>query len=145
MLKYFDKSQYALHDAHAKEVARQFQIKLEYDCIENPDECSVDLFVEVKGRKFGCEVEVKTGWHGSEFNYPTLHIPFRKTKFTKGCVTFFVLNNAPSHAAVAGRNYVVKSTVVKGPNKMVPMGDYFYEIALHEVEVVNLLARTIYF
>ena len=60
-------------------------------------------------------------------------------------VTFFVLNNARSYAAVLGRNYVVKSPIVKGPNKMVPMGDYFYEIALHEVEVVNLLARTIYF
>ena len=140
MLKYFDKSQYALHDAHAKEVARQFWIRLGYDCIENPDECSVDLLVEVKGRKFGCEVEVKTGWHGSEFNYPTLHIPFRKKKFTKGRVTFFVLNNARSYAAVVGRNYVVKSPIVKVPNKMVPMGDYFYEIALEDVEFVNLIA-----
>ena len=56
MLKYFDKSQYALYDAHAKEVARQFWIKLGYNCAENPDEYGVDLLVEGKGRKFGCEV-----------------------------------------------------------------------------------------
>ena len=29
-------------------------------------------------------------------------------------------------------------------NKMVPMGDYFYELALENVEFVNLLAKTIY-
>ena len=100
--------------------------------------------VEGKGREFGCEVETKTCWHGPEFNYPTLHIPFRKKKFTKGRVTFFVLNNARSHAAVVGRNDVVKSPIVKVPNKMAPMGDYFYEIALEDVQFVNLLARTIY-
>ena len=27
-------------------------------------------------------------------------------------------------------------------HEIVPMGDYFYEIALHDVEVVNLLAST---
>jgi len=140
MLKYFDKTQYALHDAHAKEVARQFWIKLGYDCIENPDEYGVDLLVEGKGRKFGCEVEVKTGWHGPEFSYPTLHIPFRKKKFTKGRVTFFVLNNARSHAAVVGRNDVVKSPIVKVPNKMVPTGDLFYDVAVKDAKIINLLA-----
>jgi hypothetical protein len=141
MLKYFDKSQYALHDAHAKEVARQFWIKLGYDCIENPDEYGVDLLVEGKGRKFGCEVEVKTGWHGSKFNYPTLHIPFRKKKFTKERVTFFVLNNARSHAAVVSRNDVVKSPIVKVPNKMVPSGDLFYDVNLTNAQIINLLAE----
>ena len=141
MLKYFDKSQYALHDAHAKEVARQFWIKLGYDCIENPDEYGVDLLVEGKGRKFGCEVEVKTGWHGSKFTYPTLHIPFRKKKFTKERVTFFGLNNARSHAAVVSRNDVVKSPIVKVPNKMVPSGDLFYDVNLTNAQIINLLAE----
>ena len=140
MLKYFDKSQYALHDAHAKEVARQFWIKLGYDCIENPDEFGVDLLVDGKGREFGCEVETKTGCHGPEFNYPTLRIPFHRKKFTKDRVTFFVLNNARSHAAVVARNDVVKSHIVKVPNKMVPMGDYSYEIDPKDIEFVNLLA-----
>ena len=45
----------------------------------------------------------------------------RKKKFTKGRVTFFVLINARSYAGVVGRNYVVKSPIVKVPNKMVPM------------------------
>ena len=96
MLKYFDKSEYALHDAHAKEVARQFWIKLGYGCIKNPDEYGVDLLMEGTGRKFGCEVETKTGWHGPEFEFPTLHIPFHKKRFTKGRITFFVLNSGAS-------------------------------------------------
>ena len=96
MLKYFDKSEYALHDAHAKEVARQFWIKLGYGCIKNPDEYGVDLLMEGTGRKFGCEVETKTGRHGPEFEFPTLHIPFHKKRFTKGRITFFVLNSGAS-------------------------------------------------
>ena len=140
MLKYFDRDQFARHDAHTKEVARQFWINLGYDCIENPDEYGVDLLVEGKGRKFGCEVEVKTGWHGPEFNYPTLHIPFRKKKFTKEKVTFFVLNNARSHAAVVGRNDVVSSPVVTIPNKFVPAGDLFYDVNVQDAKMINLLA-----
>ena len=140
MLKYFDRDQFARHDAHAKEVARQFWINLGYDCIENPDEYGVDLLVEGKGRKFGCEVEVKTRWHGPEFNYPTLHIPFRKKKFTKEKVTFFVLNNARSHAAVVGRNDVVSSPVVTIPNKFVPAGDLFYDVNVQDAKMINLLA-----
>ena len=142
MLQLFDKSQHTLHDAHTKEVARQFWIKLGYNCIENPDKYGVDLLVTGKGRKFDCEVEVKTGWHGPELEFPTLRIPFRKKKFTKGRVTFFVLNNARSHAAVVSRQKLLKSPVVQVKNKMVPMGDYFYEIALEDVEFVNLIART---
>ena len=140
MLKYFDRDQFARHDAHAKEVARQFWINLGYDCIENPDEYGVDLLVEGKGRKFGCEVEVKTGWHGPEFNYPTLHIPFRKKKFTKEKVTFFVLNNARSHAAVVSRNDVVTSPIVTVPNKFVPAGDLFYDVNVQDAKIINLLA-----
>ena len=57
MLKYFDKLQYALHDAHAKEVARQFWIKLGYGYIESPDEYGVDISVKGKRRKFSCELK----------------------------------------------------------------------------------------
>ena len=121
---------------------RKFWVELGYHCIENPDEFGVDLLVDGKGREFGCEVETKTGCHGPEFNYPTLRIPFRKKKFTKGRVTFFVLNSGRTHTAVVSRQRLLKSPVVQVKNKIVPTGDYFYEIALEEVEFVNLLART---
>ena len=142
MLKYFDRDQFARHDAYAKEVARQFWINLGYDYIENRDEYGVDLLVEDKGRKFGSEVEVKTRWHGPEFDFPNLHIPFRKKKFTKEKVIVSVLNNARSHAAVVGRNDVVTSPVVTVPNKFVPAGDLFYDVNVQDAKIINLLAVT---
>jgi len=140
VLKQFVEEQHAIHDAEAKEAVRQFWIKLGYGCIENPDDFGVDLLVEGKGRKFGCEVETKTGWHGPQFEFPTLRIPFRKQKFTDDRVTFFVLNSGRTHAAVVSRQKLLKSPVVQVKNKMVPMGDYFYEINLQDVEFINLLA-----
>ena len=46
---------------------------------------------------------------------------------------------------MVSRRKLLKSPVVQVKNKMVPMGDYFYEIALEDVEFVNLLAKTIYY
>ena len=40
---------------------------------------------------------------------------------------------------MVGRNDIVKSPIVKIPNKMVPMGNYFYEITLENFEFVNLI------
>jgi hypothetical protein len=141
MLKQFVEEQHALHDAEAKAIAQHFWIKLGYTCVENPDQYGVDLLVEGKGRKFGCEVETKTGWHGPKFEFPNLRIPFRKKKFTEDRVTFFVLNSGRTHAAVVSRQKLLKSPVVQIKNKMVPMGDYFYEIDLEDVEFINLLAE----
>ena len=144
MLKQFVEEQHAIHDAEAKEAVRKFWVELGYHCIENPDEFGVDLLVDGKGREFGCEVETKTGCHGPEFNYPSLRIPFRKKKFTKDRVTFFVLISGRTQAAVVSRKKLLKSPAVQVKNKMVPMGDYFYEIDPKDVEFVNLLARTNY-
>ena len=117
MLKYFDRDQFARHDAHAKEVARQFWINLGYDCIENRDEYGVDLLVEDKVRKFGSEVEVKTRWHGPEFNFPTLHIPFRKKKFTKQGNPSI---SAPSYLAGATQPTLSEQATKSGSGKTTP-------------------------
>ena len=119
MLKQFGEEQHAIHDAEAKEAVRKVWVELGYDCIENPDEFGVDLLVDDKGREFGCEVETKTGCHGPEFNYPSLRIPFRKKKFTKDRVTFFILNSGRTHAAVVSRQKLLKSPAVQVKNKMV--------------------------
>ena len=100
--------------------------------------------VEGKGREFGCEVETKTGWHGPEFGFRTLRIPFRKQKFTDDRITFFILNSGGTHAAVVSRQKLLKRPVVKVKIKWPNGGDYFYEKALEDVEFVNLLSRTIY-
>lgn len=141
MLKQFVEEQHAMHDAEAKAIAQQFWIKLGYACVENPDQYGVDLLVEGKGRKFGCEVETKTRWHAPKFEFPNLRLPFRKQTFKDDRVTFFVLNSERTHATVVSRQKLLKSPVVQVKNKMVPMGDYFYEIDLEDVEFINLLAE----
>ena len=37
--------------------------------------------VKGMGKEFGCEVEVKLGWHAPAFTFLTLHIAMRKKKF----------------------------------------------------------------
>ena len=93
-----------------------------------------------KGRKSRFDSETKKGWHGPEFNYTTLPIPFRKKKFTEDHVTFFVLNQGRTDAAVVNGKHLLKSPEVKVKNKMVPLGDYFFEITLSDVQFINLLA-----
>ena len=94
--KQFVEEQHALHDAEAKEAVRQFWVKLGYVCIENPNNFRVYLLVEGKSQKFGYEVETKAGWHGPEFEFPTLRIPFRKQKFTDDVPpSLFLIRGAP--------------------------------------------------
>ena len=64
--------------------------------------------------------------------------------FTDDRVTFFVLNLGRTHADVVSHQKLLKSLVLQVKNKMVPMGDYFYEITLEDVEFANLLSRTSY-
>ena len=64
--------------------------------------------------------------------------------FTDDRITFFVLNLGRTHADVVSHQKLLKSLVLQVKNKMVPMGDYFYEIALEDVEFANLLSRTSY-
>ena len=64
--------------------------------------------------------------------------------FTDDRITFFVLNLGRTHADVVSHQKLLKSLVLQVKNKMVPMGDYFYEITLEDVEFANLLSRTSY-
>ena len=86
----------------------------------------------------------KTRVYGLQFESQTLRIPFCKQKFAKANATFFVLNSGRTYAALVSCQTLLKGPVAQVKNKMVPMGDYFYELALENVEFVNLLAKTIY-
>lgn len=140
MLKEFEEERWAQYDAPAKTVAIQFWQKLGYDCVENPDEFGVDLLVEGKGKRFACEVEVKTGWHGGEFQFPTLHIAMRKRKFMDRPCQFIVLNKGLTHAAVVGRKTVLASPVVEVANAVVPSGERFYDVPTKGLAIINLMA-----
>lgn len=139
--KYFEPQDFDKFDAAAKTVAQLFWKRLGYNCIENPDIYGVDLLVEGKGKQFGCEVEVKQLWHGHEFPFPTLHLPYRKKKFTEQPTSFFVLNNGMTHAAIVSRKAVKAAPVNIVKNYKVPTGERFYAIPASEVQVLNIIAE----
>ena len=123
MRKYFEPQDFEKFDAAAKLVAQSFWQRLAYQCIENPDVYGVDLLVKGNGKKFGCEVEVKQSWHGAEFPFPSLHLPYRKKNFTKRSKSFFVLNSGITRAAIVSRKVVIASSINLIKNYKVPRGE----------------------
>ena len=141
MLKHFEPQDFDKFDVAARDVARSFWERLGYTCTDNDDIYAVDLLVERNGKQFGCEVEVKQGWHGPTFPFPTLHIPLRKRKFTDGVTCFFVLNNGMTHAAIVRSSTILAAPVVEVKNYKVPDGEHFYDIPASEVQVLNIIAE----
>ena len=139
-LKTFEQEQWELSDAPAKEVATKFWIYLGYEYIENPDDYGIDLLVNGKGKEFGCEVEVKLGWHGPTFNFPTLHICSRKKKFMSPPSMFTVMNNSLTHGAVVGSKLVLQSPIIEVKNMTVPTGERFFDMPVDNINIINLLA-----
>jgi len=141
VLKQFERDVYEQYDNAAKFTAQKFWEQLGYECNENPDHFGVDLLVRGKGKSFGCEVEVKLGWHGPEFNFPTLRIPYRKKKFTERPCHFFVLNQGMTHAAIISRHTVLAAPIEVIPNVKVPVGEKFYDVSKQAIQIINLLAK----
>ena len=142
MLKAFEQDQWELFDAPAKEVATKFWIQLGYECIEKPNDYGIDLLVKGKGKEFACEVEVKLGWHGPTFNWPTLHICPRKRKFMSPPSMFVLMNNSFTHGAVISSKNIIASPVVEVRNTTVPIGERFYGVPVSNIEVINLLSKS---
>jgi hypothetical protein len=145
VLKQFEQEQWELFDAPAKEAATKFWIQLGYECIENPDDFGIGLLVKGKGKEFGCEVEVKLGWHGPTFTFPTLHIAMRKKKFMNSPAIFMVMNNSITHGAVVSRKLILASPVIEVANATVPSGERFFNIPMDGVQIINLLTSNLDF
>ena len=140
MLKAFEQYQWELFDAPAKEVATKFWMDLGYECIENPDDYGIDLLVKGKGKEFGCEVEVKLGWHGPTFNFPNPHICCRKKKFMSPPSMFMVMNNSLTHGAIVSSKLILQSPIIEVKNMTVPTGERFFDVPVDDINVINLLA-----
>lgn len=136
MYKVFQKKDFDKYDKVAREKAKAFWCKMGFVCEDNPDEYGVDLIVEGNNKRFYCEVEVKTVWHGVQFKYPTIHLPVRKAKFFAKPTQFFILNNSMTHAAVVGRNVVMNSPQVEVPNVKISAGEKFFDVPASEVHFV---------
>tara|TARA_R110002096_G_scaffold229422_1_gene419002 strand:- start:627 stop:1058 length:432 start_codon:yes stop_codon:yes gene_type:complete len=128
MYKVFQKTDFDKYDEVARTAATKFWTANGYCCTDNEDEFGVDLVVERDGKRFYCEVEVKTVWHGIDLKYDSIHIPVRKAKFLANPTKFMVFNNSLTHAAIISRKAVQESPTVEVPNAKIRTGEKFFDI-----------------
>jgi len=128
MYKVFQSKDFNKYDEAARNQAKSFWSSQGYTCTDHENEYDVDLVVEKDGKRFFCEVEVKTVWHGIDFNYDTIHIPVRKAKFLDKPTQFMVFNNSLTHAAIISRKSVWDSPIVEVPNQKIRFGEKFFDI-----------------
>lgn len=136
MHKHFSIRDHAKYDVIARDTAKKFWSRLGWDISDNPDEYGVDLIAQKDNKRVYVEVEVKKAWHGPTFQYSTMHLPVRKTKFLSKPTKFMVFNNSLTHAAVISRRAIQNSPVSVVPNRKVSVGEKFYDIPVDDVTFV---------
>ena len=139
MYKVFQSTDFNKYDKAARTRAKAFWSSQGYTCTDNEDEFGVDLVVERDGRRFYCEVEVKTVWHGKDFKYDSIHIPVRKAKFLGKPTQFMLFNNSLTHAAIIARDTVIDSPMVEVPNVKIRFGEKFFDIPTDKAIFVQTL------
>jgi len=139
MYKVFQSADFNKYDKAARTKAKAFWSSQGYTCTDNEDDFGVDLVVERDGRRFYCEVEVKTVWHGKDFKYDSIHIPVRKAKFLGKPTQFMVFNNSLTHAAIIARDTVISAEMVDVPNVKIRFGEKFFNIPTDKAIFVQTL------
>ena len=139
MYKAFQKTDFNKYDDAARNRAKDFWTAQGYTCTDHENEYDVDLVVEKEGKRFYCEVEVKTVWHGKDFKYDTIHIPVRKAKFLGKPTQFMVFNNSLTHAAVISRKAILRSKKVEVPNVKIRYGEKFFDIPKEDAIFVQTI------
>ena len=140
VLKAFEEDQWEIFDAPAKALGIKFWQAMDCECVENEDPFGIDLIVERNGKSFGCEVEIRQKWHGTDFPFDSLYLPLRKKKFAKGKSVFIVINNSQTHAMYVRAEDVLNSPVVENKNERVPSGEKLYSVPLDKCHHINSLA-----
>ena len=139
MYKVFQSADFKKYDKAARTKAKAFWSSQGYTCTDNEDDFGVDLVVERDGRRFYCEVEVKTVWHGKDFKYDSIHIPVRKAKFLGKPTQFMVFNHSLTHAAIIARDTVISAEMVDVPNVKIRFGEKFFNIPTDKAIFVQTL------
>lgn len=139
MYKAFNKQTFDHYDDPARETAKKFWCSNGYVCYDNEDEYDVDLIVEKDNKRFYCEVEVKTVWHGQDFKYDSIHIPVRKAKFLKKPTKFMVFNNSLTRAAILSRKNLLDAPIKTVSNINIRHGERFYDVPISQIFFVSTL------
>lgn len=147
MRKKFNRSLYARYDNLAKQYGKDLIESIGLNVREHSHKMKVDLIVSNNQGEdlFYLEVEIKTAL-SANFKYPTLHIPYRKSKFCGlSLPTLFCLfSEDGQHYMCVWSKFVEKSKVEEVSNYMVRAGERFYivDIKKHvDTDIKNALRR----
>jgi len=138
--KKFDYELFKQNDKLARDVGKAYWESKGRTVIDNPDRYGPDLLID---GEYYCEVEIKRAWKGKEFKYRTCQIPHRKAKYLDKDkydkpTHFFIINNEQEYAFYIKGEDVAASPVVEVPNKFVPKGEFFFQIPLSKLKLIDL-------
>jgi hypothetical protein len=135
--KKFDKELYAENDRIAREKAKSYFSRLNFQISDNPDQYGPDLILTDGTQTCFVECEIKHNWSGDVFPFETIQFPERKAKFARMGVVFFMLNHQLTRAIVVPGNIVLSSPVTEVPNKYVTSGENFFQVPLIKAVIVK--------
>jgi hypothetical protein len=112
-----------------------------HSVMSNPDRYGVDILIidDVGSVIRGAEVEVKLGWSGGTFPFPSLRIPNRKLGLLMldVPVDFYVLNREMTHCIEVGIDQILSSPVVLIDNRYAK-DEMFREINITQDNVKDI-------
>jgi len=131
-MKPFSKELFGRYDLAARTVMRIWLEERGYSVKDNPDKYGVDLIAIKNGEVTWVEVEVKESWK-DEFQFETLHLPFRKIKFATKDSVFVIFRSDFNYAFMFKGDVLEDCEVVKKKTKFTKGEDEFFEIPLSKV------------
>lgn len=132
-----------LHDQYDKEkyVAIEYFKKKNMTAVVNPVVHGVDLIVkDQNGKTFYCEVEVKENWIGEKFDFPDIHVLYRKKKYFQldKPTVLMMFNYGITHALFLRDKDIMACIPQPKPNKFVKKGEYFFYVPLDKAIFVKV-------
>jgi len=137
--KSFNHKDFLNFDQQAREKATRYLANAGYLVKDNPDQYGIDLLCECKksNKPFGVEVEIKKGWRG-EFDFETLHIPYRKKKFVDQNALFFVFSSHLFSVAIVSSTVIRNCNVIEKENYKVEGKEKFFDIPVNLIKLAKL-------
>ncbi len=135
--KVFDPNLFRKNDKKAKEWIRGM-LPSGYVAMDNPIVTGVDLQIFRNGKHiFNIEPEIKNCWKaGQEFQYETLNIPVRKSKYCyfEQPTLFIVFRDDGKEYFCVWDRILVSSEIKEVPNKYVHSGELFFGVKISEID-----------
>lgn len=138
--KKFDPTLHAKYDRIAKDAVQAFFRYIYPGCkiVEEPcGEYGIDFIIDLRGKVYFIDVEVRPEWKGNIFPFSTIHLPERKLKFNYlgNNVAFISVNNELTRGLLFKPE---EHPLVVVKNKYVHNGEQFVDIPIEECRYIPL-------